>query len=174
MPCHGYPRLWVLEVSNDWSDGWCLRAGAEPRKDNFVLNDRFVTRDFAISAPPTGSSTWSTTARPGRTTAETICRARSRRRPAKFTLLVDSKSVMRPSDPMWTVSDFQACLAEKLMFELMRTKLRAGGDDVKKGPIAAFRGYVWELACFRDEVEQWINKHGGGSVELVCAGDFAG
>ena len=53
--------------------------------------------------------------------------------PVKFTLLVDGKSVMRTSDPNWTVSDFKACLAEKLKFEVTRTKLRAGGDAIDDG-----------------------------------------
>ena len=62
--------------------GWraSARAVAESREDNVVLNDKFVTRDFAMSAPPTGPSTWSGAARLGKTTAQTMCSTQSRMR----------------------------------------------------------------------------------------------
>ena len=53
--------------------------------------------------------------------------------PLKFTILVDGKAMTRTADPEWTVSDFKACLAEKLKFDVARTKIRAGGDTVDDG-----------------------------------------
>ena len=48
-----FPRSWVLEVSNSGSDGsWEVVDG---HKNNEDLNDKRVTRNFVISAPPRGS-----------------------------------------------------------------------------------------------------------------------
>ena len=45
-----YPKSWVLEVSNDGSEGsW---KAVDSREDNNDLNDKLVTCNFAISAPP--------------------------------------------------------------------------------------------------------------------------
>ena len=77
---HGYPKSWVLEVSNDETDigsdprrrnmGQFLRITpdghafhvdgkkwvvVDRRKDNFDLNDRHVTRNFGLSTPPSGA-----------------------------------------------------------------------------------------------------------------------
>ena len=47
------PRSWVLEISNDGSDGsWDV---VDRRDDNFLLNASRATRNFAISAPASGS-----------------------------------------------------------------------------------------------------------------------
>ena len=47
-----HPRSWVLEVSNDGSEGsWEV---VDFRENNNELNDKRVTRNFAISAPPSG------------------------------------------------------------------------------------------------------------------------
>ena len=45
-----FPKSWVLEVSNDGTDGsWEV---ADRRDDNFDLNGEYQTRNFAISDPP--------------------------------------------------------------------------------------------------------------------------
>ena len=47
------PKSWVLEVSNDGSEGsWEV---VDSREDNNELNDTHVTRNFAISAPTSGA-----------------------------------------------------------------------------------------------------------------------
>ena len=52
-PGGDHPRWWVLEVSNDGTDGsWVV---VDSRENNFDLNDKFVTRNFAISAHPSGA-----------------------------------------------------------------------------------------------------------------------
>ena len=44
-----HPRSWVLEVSNDGSEGsWAV---VDSRENNTDLNDKSVTRNFALSAP---------------------------------------------------------------------------------------------------------------------------
>ena len=49
-PGKAHPKSWVLEASNDGMNGsWVV---VDSRKDNFDLNDRHVTHNFAISAPP--------------------------------------------------------------------------------------------------------------------------
>ena len=49
----GYPRSWVLEVSNDGSDSsWQV---VDRRDDNQDLNGRYVTHNFAINSPQQGS-----------------------------------------------------------------------------------------------------------------------
>ena len=46
----GYPRSWVLEVSNDASDGsWKV---VDRRENNEDLKAKYVTRNFPISDPP--------------------------------------------------------------------------------------------------------------------------
>ena len=48
----GHPKSWVLEVSNDGSDGsWAV---VDSRENNKELNSKLVTRNFEISAPPSG------------------------------------------------------------------------------------------------------------------------
>ena len=45
-----FPKSWVLEVSNDGSEGsWEI---VDRRDNNQDLNARLVIRNFAISAPP--------------------------------------------------------------------------------------------------------------------------
>ena len=52
-PGANHPRWWVLEVSNDASEGsWKV---VDSREDNSDLNGEHLTRNFAISAPPSGS-----------------------------------------------------------------------------------------------------------------------
>ena len=47
------PKSWVLEVSNDGSEGsWAV---VDSREDNEDLDDEYATRNFAISAPPSGA-----------------------------------------------------------------------------------------------------------------------
>ena len=45
-------KSWVLEVSSDGGTSW---TAVDSRNDNFDLNDKLVTRNFAISAPLSGS-----------------------------------------------------------------------------------------------------------------------
>ena len=48
-----HPKSWVLEVSNDGSEGsWTV---VDSRENSFDLNDKFVTRNFAVSARPSGA-----------------------------------------------------------------------------------------------------------------------
>ena len=48
-----HPKSWVLEVSNDGSeDSWVV---IDRRENNFDLNHSLVTRNFEISAPPSGA-----------------------------------------------------------------------------------------------------------------------
>ena len=48
-----HPKSWVLEVSNDGSEGsWKV---VDSRENNSDLNDYCVTRNFAISAPASGA-----------------------------------------------------------------------------------------------------------------------
>ena len=53
-PGYGHhPKSWVLEVSNDGSEGsWAV---VDSRESNFDLDGKFVTRNFAVSAPPSGA-----------------------------------------------------------------------------------------------------------------------
>ena len=52
-PGGDHPRSWVLEVSNDGSEGsWTV---VDSRENSFDLNDKFVTRNFAVSARPSGA-----------------------------------------------------------------------------------------------------------------------
>ena len=52
-PGSAHPRSWVLEVSNDGSEGsWEV---VDSREDNNELNDKHVIRNFEISAPPSGA-----------------------------------------------------------------------------------------------------------------------
>ena len=47
------PKSWVLEVSNDGSEGsWAV---VDSRDDNNDLNDKHVTRNFALGTPQGGS-----------------------------------------------------------------------------------------------------------------------
>ena len=48
-----YPKAWVLEVSNDGSEGSC--KAVDSRQDNFDLNDKRVTRNFSLGTPPSGA-----------------------------------------------------------------------------------------------------------------------
>ena len=49
----GYPRSWVLEVSNSGSEGsWEV---VDRRENNEDLKGNYVTHNFAISAPPRGA-----------------------------------------------------------------------------------------------------------------------
>ena len=51
-PGGGHPKSWVLEVSNDGSEGsWKV---VDSRENNEDLNSSHVTRNFAVSAPPCG------------------------------------------------------------------------------------------------------------------------
>ena len=48
-PGNHHPKSWVLEVSNDGSEGsWAV---VDSRENNSDLNDKSVTRNFALSAP---------------------------------------------------------------------------------------------------------------------------
>ena len=48
-----HPKSWVLEVSNDGSEGsWEV---VDSRKDNNDLNDKLVTRNFSLGTPQSGS-----------------------------------------------------------------------------------------------------------------------
>ena len=48
-----HPKSWVLEVSNDGSeDSWKV---VDSRENNNELNDRHVTRNFAVSSHPSGA-----------------------------------------------------------------------------------------------------------------------
>ena len=52
-PGYQYPKSWVLEVSNNGSEGsWAV---VDSRENNSDLNDKLVTRNFAVSAPPSGA-----------------------------------------------------------------------------------------------------------------------
>ena len=48
-----HPKSWVLQVSNDGNRGsWAV---VDSRENNNELDDSFVTRNFALSALPSGS-----------------------------------------------------------------------------------------------------------------------
>ena len=52
-PRFQHPKSWVVEVSNDGSDGsWAV---IDSRNNNSDLNDKYVTRNFALSAPLSGA-----------------------------------------------------------------------------------------------------------------------
>ena len=52
-PGYNHPKSWVLEVSNDGTDGsWVV---LDSRKNNFILNDSLVTHNFEIATPPSGA-----------------------------------------------------------------------------------------------------------------------
>ena len=52
-PGYEHPKSWVLEVSNDGSESsWKV---VDSRENNSDLNDRLVTRHFALSAPQSGA-----------------------------------------------------------------------------------------------------------------------
>ena len=53
VPGGAHPRSWVLEVSNDGSEG--LWEVVDSHENNFNLNDRHVICNFVISAPPSGA-----------------------------------------------------------------------------------------------------------------------
>ena len=52
-PGDHHPKSWVLEVSNDGSEGsW---KAVDSREDNNDLNDEHVTRNFSLGTPPSGA-----------------------------------------------------------------------------------------------------------------------
>ena len=53
VPGGPHPKSWVLEVSNDGSEGsW---KAVDSREDNNDLNGKFVTRNFWLGTPQSGA-----------------------------------------------------------------------------------------------------------------------